>query len=168
MKKNKVIYMLIFLLFIPSLIQSSEKKAFDLSEIINLALENNPLLSAKKSEVEARKASYQADKRFVNPELELNVGRAKSWDEDIKRNTGGVLLSQYLENPFKRHYRIQVYEKDWKAVEYSHGILILEVTFTIKNLYYEILRQRSKQELAQKNLDSIQKIHQLIERRAKS
>ena len=167
MKKNNVIYTLIFLLFIPSFIQSTWKKEFSLAEFIDLALENNPLLSAKKNEVEARKASYQAAKRLANPELELNIGRAKAFDEDLERNTGGVLLSQSLENPFKRHHRIQVYEKEWEAAEFSHSTLTLEVTFTIKNLYFEILRLKSIQEFAQKNLDSIQKIHQLIEKRAK-
>jgi cobalt-zinc-cadmium efflux system outer membrane protein len=167
MKKNIAIFILIFLLFIPSLIQSSEKKVFDLSEIIDLALENNPLLSAKKSEVEARKASYEAAKLLANPELEFNVGRAKAFDEDLERNTGGILLSQYVENPFKRHHRIQVYAKDWEAAEFSQSTLTLEVTFAIKNLYFDILRLKSIQELARKNLDSIQKIHQLIEKRAK-
>ncbi len=167
MKKSNAIFILIFLLFVPSLIQSTEKKEFRLAEIIDFALENNPLLSAKKNEVEARKASYQASKRLANPELELNIGRAKAFDEDLERNTGGVLLSQYVENPFKRHHRIQVYAKDWEAAEFSHSTLTLEVTFTIKNLYFEILRLKFIQELAQKNLDSIQKIHRLIEKRAK-
>ena len=167
MKKSKAIFILVTLLFIPSLIQSIEKKEFSLAEIIDLALENNPLLAAKKNEVEARKASYQAAKRLANPELELNIGRAKAFDEDLERNTGGILLSQYLENPFKRHHRIQVYEKEWEAAEFSHSTLTLEVTFAIKNIYFEILRLKSVQELAQKNLDSIQKIHRLIEKRAK-
>jgi outer membrane protein TolC len=167
MKKNIAIFTLIFFLFIPSFIRPAEKKEFDLSEILDLALENNPLLSAKKNEVEARKASYEAAKRLANPELELNVGRAKAYDEDLERNTGGISLSQYVENPFKRHHRIQVYAKDWEAVLFNQDTLILEMTFTIKNLYFDILRLKSIRELAQKNLDSIQKIHQLIEKRAK-
>ena len=167
MQKNKVMIFLVSLLVFPCLIHPTEKKAFDLKEIIHLALENNPLLSAKKSEVEARKASYQAAKRLANPELEWNVGKAKAFDEDFERNTGGVSLSQYVENPFKRHHRIQVYEKDWEAAVFSHENLVLEVTFTVKNIFFEILRLQSIQELAQKNLDSILKIHQLIEKRAK-
>jgi outer membrane protein TolC len=167
MKKNKVMLVLVSLFITSVLIHPAEKKSFELSKILNLALENNPLLSAKKSEVEARKASYQAAKRLINPELEVNIGRAKAFDEDLERNTGGILLSQYVENPFKRHHRIQVYEKDWEAAGFAQDSLALEVTFTIKNLYFDILRLKSMQELAQKNLDSIQKIHQLIERRAK-
>ncbi len=169
MTKNRIFPVFFALILVHSFTFAEEKKesAYTLPEIVELALANNPLLSAKKSEVQARKASYEAAKRFVNPELELHVGRSKAYDTDLERNTGGISLSQYLENPFKRHYRIQVYEKDWEAAKFDHEILTLEVTFTIKNLYFEILRQRSKQELVQKNLDSIQKIHRLIEKRAK-
>jgi outer membrane protein TolC len=167
MNNGKAFFILFFLLMIPSLSYPAEKKAFSLSEIIDLAMENNPLLSAKKSDVEARRLSYEAARRLANPELELNVGRAKAFDEDLERNTGGVSLSQYLENPFKRHHRIQVYAKNWEAAEFSLDTLILELKFTVKNLYFEILRQTSKMDLARKNLDSIQKIHRLIEKRAK-
>ena len=158
---------MISLAFIPALLFPSEKKEFGLEEIIDLALENNPLLSAKKNEVEARKASYEAARRLVNPELALNIGRAKAFDKDLERNTGGILLSQYVENPFKRHHRIQVFVKEWEASRYNYGTLSLEVIFTIKSLYFDILRLKAIKDLAQKNLDSIQKIHQLIEKRAK-
>lgn len=145
---------------------SAEKKEYTLPELIELGMTNNPLISAKKSEVEAREASYEAAKRFTNPELEINVGRGKTYEEDLQRNTRGVLLSQYVENPFKRHFRLQVFEKDWEAAAFGQKTLALEVTFMIKDLYFDILRQKSRLELARKNLDSIQKIHQLIERRA--
>jgi len=158
------LYLLLILL--PSLQYGAEKMEYTLPEIIDLAQMNNPLLAAKKNEVLARKASYEAAKRLANPELEFSMGRAKAYDEVTKRNTGGVSLSQYLENPFKRHFRIQVYAKDWEAAAFGQDTLILEVTYVIKRLYFDILRQKSRLELAQKNLDSIQKIHRLIERRA--
>ena len=151
----------------PASILSSETKELSLSEIIDLGLKHNPLISAKWNEAEARKASYQASKRLFNPDLEYHRGRAKSWDNTIERNTEGLSLSQYLENPFKRHYRVQVYEKDWKAAEFSYYMLTLDVIFEIKHLFHRILLLISKREMAQKNLDSIQKIHGLIEKRAK-
>jgi len=152
---------------IPASILSSETKEFSLSEIIDLGLKHSPLISAKWNEAEARKASYQASKRLFNPALEYQRGRAKSWDNTIERNTEGLSFSQYLENPFKRHYRVQVYKKDWKAAEFSYDMLTLDVIFEIKHLFYRILLLKSKQEMAHKNLDSIQKIHGLIEKRAK-
>ncbi|MDH4220581.1 MAG: hypothetical protein OEW23_17625, partial [Candidatus Aminicenantes bacterium] len=67
----------------PASILSSETKEFSLSEIIDLGLKHNPLISAKWNEAEARKASYQASKRLFNPDLEYHRGRAKSWDNTI-------------------------------------------------------------------------------------
>ena len=166
-KVTDFFFLLFLLLFVPSFAHTAEKKEFSLPEIIDLSLENNPLLSAKKSEVEARRYSYEAAKRFANPELAFNFGRAKAYDQDLERNTGGILVSQYMENPFKRHHRIQVYQKDWEAAEFSQDTLALEVIFMVKKLYFDILRLKSTLELTQKNLDSIQKIHQLIERRAR-
>jgi outer membrane protein TolC len=125
MKKCRPFWIGILFLLIPFLLQSSEQKEFSLLEIIDLALDNNPLLSAKKSDVEARKASYEASKRLANPELALNLGKATAYDEDRERNTGGIALSQFVENPFKRHHRIQIYEKDWEAAQYNQSALIL-------------------------------------------
>jgi outer membrane protein TolC len=167
MTKIKICLVILSLLLLHSFTQATEKKEYTLPEIVELALANNPLLAAKKSEVFARKAGYEAAKRLTNPKLEFNVGKARSWEEDREKNTGGISLNQHLENPFKRHYRIRVYEKEWEAAEFSQDILALEVTFTVKNLYFEILRQKAKLELARKNLNSIQKIHRLIEKRAK-
>lgn len=167
MKRNRPILILTLLLFFPILLLPAEKTAFDLAEILGLAMENNPLLSAKKNEIEALKASFEAAKRLSNPELELNAGRAKAYEGDLERNTGGFTLSQHVENPFKRHHRVKVYEKEWEAALFNRDALILDLTFKIKILYFDILRLKSKQELAIKNLDSIQTIRRLIEKRAK-
>jgi outer membrane protein TolC len=165
--RNRIFVFLTLLALLPAFLHPSEKKEFNLIEIIDLGLQHNPLLSAKWNEVEARKASFQASKRLSNPELEYQRGKAKSWDNTSERDTEGISLSQYLENPFKRHYRVQVYEKDWMAAEFSHKMLTLDVIFEIKQLFYRILLLKTKQDLAQKNLDSIQKILKLIEKRAK-
>ncbi len=165
--RNRIFILLTLFILLSALLHSSEKKEFTLTEIIELGLEHNPIISAKGNEVEAIKASYQASKRLFNPELEYHRGKAESWDNTFERDTEGISLSQHLENPFKRHYRIQVYEKDWMAAEFSYEMLTLDVIFNIKHLFYRILLFKTKQDLARKNLDSIQKILDLIEKRAK-
>ena len=165
--KNKIFFSLFLLATFTASVLSNEKKEFDLPEIINLGLKNNPLISAKLREVEAKKAAYQASKLLFNPELEFHKGKGEFFDTSVERNTDGVSLSQYLENPLKRHYRIQMHEKDWQASEYLFNFSKLEVTFEIKNLFYKILLLNNKKGFAQKNLDSIKKIHKLIEKRAR-
>ncbi len=165
--KNKIFLSLVLLGILSISSLSNEKKEFDLPEIINLGLKNNPLISAKLREVEAKKAAYQASKRLFNPELEFQKGKGKFFDTSVERNTDGISLSQPLENPLKRHYRIQMQEKDWQAAEYLFEFSKLEVIFEIKNLFYKIHLLKNKEDFAQKNLDSIKEIHTLIEKRAK-
>ncbi|UCC38363.1 MAG: TolC family protein [Candidatus Aminicenantes bacterium] len=163
-------YIFLFLALIGVLSTSSlptEKKEFNLPEIIKLGIKNNPLISAKLKEIEAKKAAYQASKRLFNPELEFHKGKGKFYDSSIKRNTDGVSLSQYIENPLKRHYRIQMFEKAWQAAENRFDFSKLELFFQIKNFFYKILLLENKEDFAQKNLVSIREIHKLIEKRAK-
>lgn len=142
-----------------------EKKEFTLPEIIDLGLNNNPTLLAKAQEVKAKKAAFQAAKRLVNPELELYTGQGKFYGTLEKRRTDGVSLSQYLENPFKRHYRIQMHEKEWQASDYLFISSRLEVIYEIRKLFYEVLQLKNKKELAQENLSSLEETHQLILKR---
>lgn len=165
--KNKIFFSLFLLATFTASVLSNEKKESNLPEIINLGLKNNPLISAKLREVEAKKAAYQASKLLFNPELEFHKGKGEFFDTPVERSTDGVSLSQYLENPLKRHYRIQMHEKDWQASEYLFNFSKLEVTFEIKNLFYKILLLKNKTGFAQKNLASIREIHKLIEKRAR-
>lgn len=165
--KNKIFFSLFLLATFTASVLSNEKKESNLPEIINLGLKNNPLISAKLREVEAKKAAYQASKLLFNPKLEFHKGKGEFFDTSVKRSTDGVSLSQYLENPLKRHYRIQMHEKDWQASEYLFNFSKLEVTFEIKNLFYKILLLKNKTGFAQKNLASIREIHKLIEKRAR-
>jgi len=165
--RNKIIGVLTFLILIPSLCSPQEKRAFSLDEILNLGLSHNPWLLAKAQEVEAKKSAFQASKRLANPSLALNIGEGKSHDSTIRRNTEGISLSQPLENPFKRHYRVQMYENDWEASEHLFRFLRLETTYEIKKLFYQLQLLKNKEELAQKNLESLEETYQLILKRVK-
>jgi len=166
MKKKIFVVLSLFSLLLSSVFPG-EKKAFTLPEILSLGLKNNPLLLAKTQEVKAKKAAFQASKRLFNPELEFHKGQGKSYDNSTERNTDGISLSQYLENPFKRHYRIQMYEKDWRATEYLFNFSRLEVIYDIKKFFFNFILQKNKRELAQKNLNSLEETHQLILKRVK-
>jgi len=164
MKNRK--YILLFLFF-PALIFPGERKEFNLSEIISLGLKNNPQILANEQKVKAKKAAYQASKRLFNPELEFHKGRGKLYESSEKRNTQGLSLIQSFENPLKRKYRIQMHENDLLATEYLFNFSKLEVIFEIKYLFYKILLLKKREELAQKTLNSITNIHQLIVKKAK-
>ncbi|NIM90506.1 MAG: TolC family protein [Candidatus Aminicenantes bacterium] len=145
---------------------SGEKKDFTLEEIISLGLKNNPSLLAKIQEVEAKRAAFRASKLFFNPEIEYNRGRGKLNDTEEKVNTEGFSITQPLENPLKRKYRIKMFEKDWQAAESSLDFSRLEIIWEIKILFFKILLHKGNEELTLKNFNSLKEIHQLILKRA--
>ncbi len=153
-------------LFLFSSIRADTGRNYSLQELINIGMENSPIIAAKVQEVNAKHAAYKAAKRLTNPELTWTWGKAESYDEMEQRNTSEFAISQPLENPFKRHYRIQVFERDWEASEYLLEFTKLELMYAIKDHYYQILLQKKKMELAKKNADSIGEIHRLILKRA--
>lgn len=165
--RNKIIGVLTFLVLVPSLSSPQEKRTFTLDQLLNLGLSHNPRLLAKAQEVEAKKSAFQASKRLANPSLELNIGEGKSYDSTIRRDTEGLSLSQPLENPFKRHYRVQMYENEWEASEHLFRFLRLETIYKIKILFYKLLLLKNKEELAQKNLESLEETYRLILKRVK-
>ena len=97
----------LFMLLCPLLIFSGEKSTFTLDEILKIGLEHNPWLSARKSEALAKQEAYNASKRLFNPELELHAGRGKFYEGTETQTTQGIAVTQPVENPFKRYYRIQ-------------------------------------------------------------
>lgn len=163
-KKEWIIPFACFIFFLP--IQAQNIREFSLQELIDIGLANSPQIAAEVQETNARHAAYEAAKRLANPELSLAWGKAESYDELDQRNTSEFVITQPLENPFKRHYRVQVFERDWEAAEYLLAYTKLELKYAIKNHYYQILLLKKKAELAKKNADSIAEIHRLILRRA--
>jgi outer membrane protein TolC len=163
--KKTLISVISFYFFFSAIIIPQEKKEFILPEIIDLGMNKNPILLAKAQEVAAKKAAFQASKRLDNPELEIHVGEGKLLDTSEKRTTDGISLSQYVENPFKRHFRIQMFEKEWQASDCLLHFSRLEITYEIKQLFYKILLHKNKKELAQKNLGALEETHQLILKR---
>ena len=165
MKKIIAAFSVLVFLF-PAILLSEAKNEFDLKELIQIGLANNLLISAQLRAIEAKKASYASSKRLINPEVELVAGKAKAYNGIEKRNTGGLRITQPIENPFKRHYRIQARKNDWEAAEYLYKYNRLEIGFFIKTQFYQLLMLEENKGIAQNNLKSIQDMHKLIQKRA--
>jgi len=164
---KKPCFLLVFLvLLLPIFGFPQEKTEFTLEDIIRIGLEKNPGIAARESAVQAQQEAFLAAKRLSNPEFEFQAGRGESYDGLVTRNTSGFAISQPIENPFKRHYRLLMYENAWKASESLSDFSKLELVFEIKKLFFRILFFNNIEELARKNFDSIAEIQRLIEKRA--
>lgn len=163
--------MMILAAFLPVLLPppvgADQGDGYSLSEIVQLAIENNPRLKAMASEVEAHRAASQASKRLFNPSLSFQTGSAESHDGTKTRNTSGLSLSQYIENPLKRLNRIRMSESEWQASQYALDSLTLDVVFEVKRHFYLILLYEEREELARMNLTALEQAHELVETRVR-
>jgi len=159
-------FFVFFISLLPALGFPQEKFELTLEDLIRIGLEKNPGIAARQSEVQAKQEAFLAAKRLSNPEFEFQVGKGESYDGLEIRNTGGFAISQPIENPFKRHHRLLMYENVWKASESLSDFSKLELVFEIKNLFFRILFFNNIEDLAKKNFNSIAEIQRLIEKRA--
>jgi len=164
--KRLCYFSVLLVLLLPTLSFPQEKIEFTLEDIIQIGLEKNQWIAARQSAVQAKQEAFLAAKRMSNPEFEVEAGKGESYDGLEIRNTSGFTISQPIENPFKRRYRLLMYENAWKASENQADYSKLEFIFEIKNLFFRILFFNKIEELAQKNFESITEIQRLIEKRA--
>ncbi|GEM_PF-754277 len=166
MKKTTQIALL-FCLLTAQILSAIQVPEFTLEDIISLGLEHNPFLSARTRNAAAGEAGYRAARLWQNPTLSYRRGRARSWDGSVERATEGFSLKQPIENPIKRHYRIEIAEHDWRAAEHARDAARLDVVFQIKKLFFKILLLQSREEYARQKEASIRKLHKLMDTRAR-
>jgi cobalt-zinc-cadmium efflux system outer membrane protein len=167
MKALKPIFFLVILALSFSFI-NAEKTQYSLDELISLGLENNPRIHAGLEDIQAKKAAYQASRRFLNPNFGYERGQAESFDDTVVRHTEGFSLSQPIENPFSRRFRIAIQKSRWDISVFKHQAQQREVIYEIKKLFYTILLLKSNMATAKKNEESIQETYRLIKKRVQA
>ena len=145
---------------------SAQSASYSLAEILDIALQNNPLLAARASQAEAEYAAYKASAVWSNPRIDLGLGQARPYDRAFVRNTRELSLHQDVENPLKKRFRTLSRKNSWEALEHQLQGHRLEVLFQVKNLVFKILLLSRLQSLSTDNFASIEEIHRLIKTRA--
>jgi cobalt-zinc-cadmium efflux system outer membrane protein len=143
-----------------------KRPSYSLDELVALGLKHNPGVLASFHDVTAQKAAYLASKRLFNPELEFSLGKADSHDGLEERGTHEIAVTQPLENPFKRHSRIQVRKRFWEEASQRYELRALELTSEVKVRFYTILLLRRNETLLEDTERSIQKTYELIQKRS--
>jgi cobalt-zinc-cadmium efflux system outer membrane protein len=164
--KNKRFWLAAVLAALPVLVISQERETYSLGQLISLGLNYNPTINAEKQSLEAAQAAYSASRSFLNPAFDFSQGSAKSYDGEIARTTRAFSITQPIENPFKRHFRVESQKNRWQAAEFSYDHARKELVFNIKIYFYQILLLNQKEKIANKNLEAIGEIYRLIKKRA--
>jgi len=156
----------IFFLFSFPAVPFSEDATYALEDIVAIALERNPRIAASALEVEAREAAYRASRRLFNPQLEFHLGRAASHDQLIGRRTFSLAVTQPIENPVRRHHRIEIEKNAWEESLESQASRILEIVFDIRTRFYSLLLLQEKERLLDRVMESVREMERLVQTRA--
>lgn len=157
--------LLIFILF-PLILYPQSHHEFSLKEILEIGAANNPRFAAIVQRADAKRAALRQARSFTNPYVNYHIGDAENYEGTIARTTHELSIAQPIENPFKRHYRIQAFKSDWQAEEFYTHEFRLQIEYEIKELFFTILWLKKEKELAQENHQSIQEIFNLIAKKA--
>lgn len=147
-------------------VTAGEPETYGLQKLIRIGMENNPDLFAARLTVISYQEAVRSSKKMPNPTLELHTGWAESREAPMKVNTGGIAVSQFIENPFQRDARIQGMKHDWESAQEDLHLRRNDLIFQIKTLVYEILLWEKNRALASNNFRSMQEMSRLIQKRA--
>ena len=141
-------------LLLLSLSPVAAEEPLALSDVLRIALAENPLTGAWDAKVKAGEGELQSARAFPNPEIR----GAFAWITryDTGRHEGGLELSQPLELPGKRKHRRQAAEMDLKALGYEREDSKLNLIFEVKSSFYQLLLAQKGLEVAQDNGRSAQ------------
>ncbi len=167
--KNRFTTLILFPVLMAALLpaNASGQQSYSLDDLVTIGLDKNPRILAQTMQTEADLAAWQASRRLFNPSLAYEFGSGESYDGTTSRSLSGITVSQRLENPVKRHHRIQMAESEWMAADLARREIELEIVFEIRRHAYLLLLLKAREDLARKGLTSLEEAHRLITTRVR-
>jgi len=147
---------------------SAAQEAYSLKELLELGREVSPAILAIRAELAALEADKRDAGRFENPELVFETGEGDLFESSETKRVRAFSVSQAIENPIARHYRLKAREYGVEAAGEEVRSGILDVDHAIRLHFYRILYLEEILELARLNEEALEEIRGLIETRARA
>lgn len=140
------------------------KPVFTLDEVLELSLNQSPVINIAKAREDAASAAIVTSKAFSNPELELGAGPTRYRTPGGLGNNGnwGVSLSQPLEFPSVRQARQDVASSNLKVASLNTQLTTLNLQIRIKAAFYDVLQRQAVLELAEGDKQLLQDIRERV------
>lgn len=145
---------------------AASQETYSLEDLLELGRERNPTLQALRAQQSALVADRRASGRWQNPELEFETGTGDPSEGGGSRSLEGFTLSQTIENPLARHYRLSSMGSLAQAAGENVRSGILELEYEIRLHYDRILYLSELSRLARLNEEALNEVRGLIETRA--
>lgn len=137
---------------------------YTLQELIEMGRRHNPTLAAMDAYASAQQTSWQADRRLPNPIVNLDRGSGTPADGSAARDIEGIGVRQVIENPVRRHLRIQAKRHQWEAATASREAVRLDLTYHITESYFHILQLQELVALFEAQQKALERSHEVTAR----
>ncbi|MBI5214157.1 MAG: TolC family protein [Ignavibacteriae bacterium] len=139
-------------LFLFMQLQGQEVKKLSLHDALEFALKNNPNLLKAEKEIDAANGRILQSGKIPNPEFSIAVNETPSGINFGSSNEQDISLSQEIEYPTKRNWRIDiaVTEKQLTQLELARTKILL--TGEVKQAYYHAYFAKKQIDFLQQQL----------------
>ena len=144
-KSMKTLMFLVFLLFVPSGINSimaQQNRTISLEQAIQTALDNNPAIQSSVYSVDLQKALKAASWDIPKTDIEGQYGQLNSYTRD-----NSLSISQSFAFPTVYIHQHKLAEANIKSSLWQSGISRLEIATQVKQVYFQLVYLNAKQKL---------------------
>ena len=168
MKTVRLLFICALFLSLSTGISLAEEKKYGLQEVIEIALEKNPSASIFSANIEAAKGSASSASAYPNPEVGFEVGRGRSLDGSDSGGEYSISIGQPLEWPKKRAFRRKAAKAALEATVHDTGAFNLELLFEVKQAFYQFILNKKEEEIAGKNLETVNDLLRISDLRVRA
>jgi len=151
MKRKSAVLLLFAFLLISILYSGQADEELTLTQCINMALKQNPLILSSLEQYQASLARINQAKALAQPSLD--------YDNDMQpkffnlKGTGETYLgvSQSLEFPGKRMLRGKIATTESQEILQDIDLLKLDIIFLVKEVFYDLLLAKEKLQYAEQD-----------------
>ena len=148
---------------------SQSEALYNLSQLVELALAQNPSMAASRAQVQGAEAGVTTAGARPNPELEVMTGSNRArLPGTVPGDSHSVSLTQRLDLPPVRNARINAATAQLNAEQAQLRAAERELVRNVKLRYYELVRRHAELDAAESDLVTSAQIHERVSVRVKS
>ncbi len=144
---------------------SSKDKYLSIEDAVNIAIQNNPLIQAKKHKVGAAKGKIKQATLIPNPVVNLVAEEMPTHEIGLNESQNMVSLSQKLELGGKRRLRTDVAKKQKNILDLDTQTTIWNIRAMTKKAFFDLLTAQDELNLAKKNFEIAMSLKNLSNKR---
>jgi cobalt-zinc-cadmium efflux system outer membrane protein len=138
-----------------------------ITEALDLAEKNSPILKAAAASVSRAEASIQSARAYTNPTTEFLGGHQAARPIATPGVPGAMLhysVGQTIENPTARRTRISASTNDYRGSRYEYAALRLSVKANVQRAFYDVIRRKQQLAYAHDNLSLVEDLRRRVQK----